>query len=241
MSKRGLFILMGESFRTGGHGSRIVGSDDAYHGQMHSAFCISSFINAMAKKYEYKMDTYIATYNTKFNDQLLFAYEQTLIGSDLYDDRIGTKALMENALQKINDISVYDFVFLLRIDIFIKADFHSIFNPEWDTIRFASITSLETAKIGIHPRVNPMMIYVPKKYYQHIVPHIDISCDSIWESLITNANLTLEDMDVMIPTYHNSDSENDFNPLYLIANRPQSDTWLSPDSVFDKLTFGTTN
>jgi hypothetical protein len=39
----------------------------------------------------------------------------------------------------------------------------------------------------------------------------------------------------MINTYHDSDSEKDFNPLYYIVNRAQSTVWHSEGLLFDKM------
>ena len=37
--------------------------------------------------------------------------------------------------------------------------------------------------------------------------------------------LTYEDMDTIINTFHDSDSNKDFNPLYKIVNRPESNVF----------------
>jgi len=41
-------------------------------------------------------------------------------------------------------------------------------------------------------------------------------------------------MDVMINTYHDSDSQKDFNPLYYIVNRPENNVWHSENEIFTK-------
>jgi hypothetical protein len=210
MGKRGLFIFMGESFRSGGTTSRIVGLDESYDSQMQACYSHSSFVEMVSSMYGCIIDVYISTYNTKFNDKLLNAYTPNIIGHDLYDNRIGTKALLENALNNIHDTSIYDFILLLRIDIIIKPKLYTIFNPDWDTIRFACISWIQDARCGIYPRVNPILVFVPKKYYEYIIEYIDISCHSIWKNLILNANLKTEDMDVMINTYNDADSEKGF-------------------------------
>lgn len=55
-----------------------------------------------------------------------------------------------------------------------------------------------------------------------------------WYYLIQKG-LTYDDMNTMINTYHDSDSEKDFNPLYYIVNRAQSTVWHSEGLLFDKM------
>ena len=41
----------------------------------------------------------------------------------------------------------------------------------------------------------------------------------------------------MINTFHDSDSQKDFNPLYYIVNRPQNTVWHDNEYIFDKSIF----
>jgi hypothetical protein len=56
----------------------------------------------------------------------------------------------------------------------------------------------------------------------------------LWKHLIKNTNLTYNDMDTMIRTYHDSDSFKDYNPLYYMVNREQSQTFHSQGCIFNK-------
>ena len=47
-------------------------------------------------------------------------------------------------------------------------------------------------------------------------------------------DLTYKDIDTMIHTYHDSDSFKDYNPLYYIVNRQQTDIDHSKGYIFDK-------
>jgi len=86
-----------------------------------------------------------------------------------------------------------------------------------------------------HPRVNDMILFIPNKYYKYI-NKIIISHDT-WYDLINNTDLTYNDLDTMINTYHDSDSFKDYNPLYYIVNRSESKIWHSKGHIFNKYNF----
>jgi len=73
------------------------------------------------------------------------------------------------------------------------------------------------------------MVYIPKNYHLDL---ITLNHDS-WEELCKKG-FKYSDIDVMINTYHDSDSSKDFNPLYTIVNRNKTNKWYSPNEIFDK-------
>jgi hypothetical protein len=76
------------------------------------------------------------------------------------------------------------------------------------------------------------MLFIPKKYYKYIP---NISCDhNTWRNLMKNTDLTYDDLDTMINTYHDSDSSKDYNPLYYIVNRPENIIWHREGHIFNK-------
>ena len=57
-----------------------------------------------------------------------------------------------------------------------------------------------------------------------------------WHNLIVHHKLTYEDLDMMLNTYHDSDSAKDFNPIYYIVNRNVNNTHKTKE-IFDKYNF----
>jgi len=241
---KGCLILFGEAFRLGGQGTRNRGSDESYEGQIKAATSHMEFMKDLKSK-GVNMEVYISSYNTKFNDTLLKIYENTLIGHTFYDDLVGQHGLIHTALDTISSgtydfTDTYDFILIMRIDLFLKDRFMEIFNPNWDKILFPSICWKSWCKIGIHPRVNDMMIYIPKKYFNYVGNIIYNSWHNghnQWGNLIENKNLTYDDLDTMLNTFHDSDSAKDFNPIYYIVNRPESTVHHTPGDIFDKYNF----
>ena len=122
----------------------------------------------------------------------------------------------------------------MRIDLFLKDKFSEIFNPTSDKILFPSICFEPHHKCDIHPRVNDMMMFIPKKYF-YLINKITLNHGS-WYDLITLYNLKYDDLDMMLDTYHDSDSAKDFNPIYYIVNRHQEMNHTTT-KIFDKYNF----
>jgi hypothetical protein len=238
---RGLFILLGESFRIGGQHSRLIGSSQSVEGQIAAVKSHISFINYLEQNYACNINVYLGSYKTEYNNTLIEAYRKYVIGSDFYEGRIGFNNLLNNSIKKISNIKPYDFILIMRIDLYLKSYFSSVFNPTWQTIRFPTIL-WEPLPCG-NPRINDMMIFIPSKYYKYIEkivfrrganPVSAISGHNIWSDLVKTTDLTNKDLDPMIDTFHDSDSKKEFNPLYYIVNREISKIHKKVGYRFDK-------
>jgi hypothetical protein len=229
----GLILFLGESFRLGCQGTRNRGSPESYDEQIKACKSHIDFIeNTITKFNMNSMSVFISSYTTQFDNQLLSIYEKYCIGNDLYSDPIGINNLFHNTINKITNIENYNFILFIRIDLFLKEHFINMFNPTINMILFPTICWKQHSKWGNHPRVNDMLLFIPKKYYNYI-KNISI-CHETWYNLMNNTNLTYDDMDTMIHTYHDSDSFKDYNPLYYIVNRKETTVFHSEGYIFDK-------
>ena len=232
----GLIILLGESFRLGCQGNRNRGTTESYNEQMKACKTHTDFIEHIITKFNMEsVSVYISSYTTQFDNDLLSNYNKYLIGNTLYPDVIGITSLFHNSINKIQNIEKYDFVLYIRIDLFLKEYFIEIFNPTINMILFPTICWARDCKTGSHPRVNDMILFLPKKYYTYI-NKLQI-CHEGWNILINQTDLTYNDLDTMIHTYHDSDSFKDYNPLYYIVNRQESKDFHSEGHIFDKHNF----
>lgn len=233
----GLIIHLGESFRLGGQHTRNRGDEKSVDEQIKAANSHIHFITHIIDKYKLNsISVYISSYNTQYNDNLLQIYEKYLIGSTFYEDVIGLNNLFHNALNNIENIEKYDFVLFIRIDLFLKPYFTEIFNPNSNMILYPTICWYKDSRTNNHPRVNDMIMFIPKKYFKYL-NNINIGHHNSWSELITNTDLTYDDLDTMINTYHDSDSAKDYNPLYYIVNRPETNIFHSNGFIFNKYSF----
>jgi len=232
---KGCIILYGACFRLGSQLNTNIGLDNSYDQQIAASYSHMKLINHLKSK-NINTDIYISSYSSKFNENLCNIYKDHLIINDFYNNLIGQHGLIYNIFNKINNTSQYKFILLMRIDIFLKDMFIEIFNENWDNILWPSICMKPHHQCGIYPRVNDLMMFIPNKYFNYIKYIIESKHNphNSWEYLIKNTNLTNNDLDTMIHTYHDSDSEKDFNPLYYIVNRPETKIHRTPNDIFNK-------
>jgi hypothetical protein len=242
---KGLILFIGESFRSGSQGTRIRGRELSYEGQIKACNShIDFFQYLLNTHHNLEIDVSISTYTTKFDNDLLQIYDKYLIQKNIYNDVIGLDNLFHKAVNSIDNINNYNFILYLRIDLFIKEHFYTVFNPYWQTIRFPTICWFRDCRSGKYPRVNDNLLFIPQKYFTYI-DKITIGHEA-WYYIIercksnyieTRRALNYDDLDSMINTYHDSDSEKDNNPLYYIVNRPENPHWHSEGLIFNKMDF----
>lgn len=234
--KKGLLILFGESFRLGGQGNRNRGSDKSYDEQILASESHMKLVEILRGK-GFDLDVSINSYSTKFDSNLREVYKNSLI-DEMFHKQPGGRGqnnLIHTCLNRINNIEQYEFILNMRIDIRLKEKFFEIFNPHASQILFPSVCWIgghKCGKNGKHPRINDMMMFVPRKFFG-IAKEIKLQHES-WHKLVEEHELSYEDLDVMIDTFHDSDSKKDFNPIYYIVNRGASRCHRSKYVKFDK-------
>lgn len=120
----------------------------------------------------------------------------------------------------------------------VKDYFTKIFDPNWKTIHFMSVLTeaIEYYKKG-HPRVNDLMMFFPKKYFDYLQYFGSSDCmdqHSQWGKFIDECNLTYHDLDTMLDTYRDSNTIKQGNPIYYICNRPITHNDHAKGYIFDK-------
>jgi hypothetical protein len=231
-----LILIFGESFRTGSQYSRVRGGDESYEEQIKACHNHLKFFKFLEEKYDsLKISVSLLTYTTKFDKDLENIYHDYIIKYESLDNLIGLNGLFHRSYSNIN-LDDFDFILYFRIDLYLKDHFFEIFDPSWKTIRFATILWLRYQVYDNFPTSNDMIIFIPKKYFIYL-SSINLFNHCTWKYLILNAKLSNDDLDIMINTFHDSDSQKDFNPLYYIVNRPQNTKWHDEGLIFNKLTF----
>jgi hypothetical protein len=244
--QNGLFVLIGESFRTGGQFSRIKGNKSSYSDQMAAVDSVLTSIKLLEKKFNVHVGVSLGTYFTQYTSDLVKAYSGRLVGKpDIRDSNTtaGLNPFFQTAIERATGPNqtleeLYDFIFYCRIDLFLKPTFHAVLDLSWSNIRFPFICWKRSATTrNHHPRVSDAMLFFPSHYFKYMAQFV-IGHDA-WSNAVTHLSLTYDDMDVMITTFHDSDSQKDWNPLYRVVNRPESISWSSlclsrSGCIFDK-------
>ncbi len=233
---KGLFLFIGESFRYGSQKTRIRGTKESYEEQIKACKSHIQFIEKLEQKFNLeKSDVIISSYTTSYDTDLKVIYEKYLISAIFQKTLIGLTNIFHNILLQTKNLLDYDFVFYIRIDLFLKDYFLKVMDVTKDKILFPSVCWARDCMIKRYPRINDMMMFIPKKYYLYLSKiNIYHNC---WYKLIHETNIKNDDLDVILKTLHDSDSEKDNNPIYYIVNRPESNIWHSPNQIFDKEKF----
>ena len=97
-------------------------------------------------------------------------YDKYLIGSTFQQTLIGLTNIFHNTLLNTKNINLidYDFIFYIRIDLFLKDYLLKVIDITKNKILFPSICWGKKCIIKNYPRVNDMMMFIPKKYYVFI-------------------------------------------------------------------------
>lgn len=230
---KGLFIIIGESFRSGGQHSRIRGDPISYGPQIKALKSHILFLNHIIKKFIVDIKIIVSTYNTPYNKTIKDIYNHYLQKINIFPNPIGLQNLFYKSIP--NNLN-FDFIFYFRIDLYLKDSFFNIFDPNLEKISYLCPCWKKgcLCKNG-HPRVSDVMMFFPKKYFNYL-NKVKIYHNS-WQDLVTNHGLEYKDLEMISKTYHDSNTSKDFNPYYRIVNRPENTIMHSDNYYFDKRDF----
>lgn len=219
-----LICLIGECFREGSNQSRTMDTNYGYNKQKESTESHNKLINKL-KKLNYNVDIAINTYNTKFKNEILTWYPNIVFHNFTSDNYGYFQNVVHNSLQNIFnnvDIYKYDFIFILRFDIFIKDTLIDMFNPKWSKIMYPFAVYMEYSPFQF-PFVSDTFCFIPNLFFSKIINNTyNILNHHCWRELINNG-FVIDDFDVIINTLHNPNTDTELNPLYRINCRPEFD------------------
>lgn len=235
LKKRGLFIIFGEAFRTGGKFTRARDTPESITlqglaSQTHMILC-----QMIENKYNIDIDLAFTTYTTP-NYDLLKSYYKQLKYEFIHKELIGQTNLVKNVLTNVN-INQYEFLFCFRFDMFLKHYFINNFNPFNNKITVSSVCFILCWKEHyIYPRVSDTMLLIPKEYFEIISEDFIFEHEIIGKYISKNM-LRPSDFDFILDTLHDSCTEWDYNPLYILVGRVIQQKWHSYGWIFDKVSW----
>jgi hypothetical protein len=233
--RKGLLLLRGESFRLGGQFSRNIGSDSVFSSGVLAAKSHKHFVDKINLSGNV-LDVALDTTSTKYD------YVLREIFGDIKSYNFRTKPNLsqylglQSALDYIEYLfkeNDYDFLLISRNDIVLKDHFLDVFNVEDRDVKFCSVCWYENRKLvsGL-PRVVDTIFYIPKNYFglrktfraQGFKDGHDIL--DLWLGMLPNLVYSF-----YLSTYHDSNTSNDWNPLYMMIGREECLEHKSGDSL----------
>jgi hypothetical protein len=226
--KKGIFVVIGESFRTGSQTTRVKGLPESVKEQIDACRSHMKFMEHFS---DIDWKIVVFSYTTPYDEKIREIYGDKLLHSEFLSEPIGLQNIFQKSLNYIKTSNInYDFVFVSRIDLEFKESFNQVFDPTWNTVHYPFITWFPPEdKKNTHPRVTDTMVFIPKGIS---FDDLSLSHES-WFDYVEKGH-KYDELDVMIDTLHDSDSEKDYNPLYTIVNRPATDEWHSLKNKFVK-------
>lgn len=220
---KALFIILGESFRQGGWLSRETGAACSYPDQKLACDSHINFIKFLKVKFDVDTDVIIDTYMTPYKNDLLHWYEPYLKEAAIHECKaFGFENLYRHALTLINNYEDYEFIHFFRIDLYLKPYFSQVFKMT-DKLQY-SFRTTPIPFIECVPRLNDMMLYVPRNHFDILKRNIVLLHDLYIWGLIQRCGLK-KSVCTYIKTIHDSNTRRDWNPLFRIVNRPESIKW----------------
>lgn len=222
-------LLVGESFRKGGQGSRERDLPESYEEQKNA--CLSHVrLSERLESEGHNVEFLVESYATKYEKDLISWYGGRVKKCNFRPQLVGIERLVSEGVSKMcfSEKGLPDCMLVNRIDVLLKPMFIRIFDPGWNQLMFPSACWIigNGHVLSNRPRVSDMMMFVPGNFIEKILKKILFS-HGAWVGYQDDNILAGEEMGLMLKTYHDSDSAKDYNPLYRIVNRPESKWWHS--------------
>lgn len=223
--KKCVIALTGESFRTGGQNSREIGNNLGYESQKSASLNIVRLCDILKSK-GYDPKIFSETYETKHTKDLknwlspYLGHFGLIDGSNLTDSGLQWRNVKNILKKSIESNLDAEFVLVISHDIILKNFFYDIFNPEWNKIMWPCITwkVWDRTPLG-NPRIVDTIHFVPKKHISNFM-EMNYFGHDLWDFL--SPLVGNDAMGFMVNTQHDSDPAKDWNPLYLMAGRPEA-------------------
>jgi hypothetical protein len=208
--------LLGQPFRKGrGDG----GSQEVYNDQMNAIETHLQFIESTG----FDCSVFMNVETTQYNEELKKVYNQYLEGAlfrhKTTEELVVSRKKQMDDVMKLFDRNDYNFIFFLRIDIYLKQKFIDMFEFT-NKIKFPFVT--ESAFTGNktsegNVRLCDMFMSIPKKHYNLL----DIDKCIFHEDASDDMKIQNENIEVVVDTMHDGDSGKRWNPLYYITGREE--------------------
>lgn len=227
-----LLVFIGACFRYGNSMEQKYGMQEAVPEQAEAFASHLRFIKKL-KALSIECDTVVNTYSTQYDHKILDIYKPARHA--FCTDLVGWINLYKGSVNLVNEIiDGYDFVHYIRIDLVLKSFFIDNFVLS-DKIRYSSLCFIKNNYhkcISGSPRVADLLLFVPKEFFRLFTERHLIMAHQSFDTLL-ECNVPRDKIGCYTNTYHDSDSNKDWNPFYRIANRKETTEWYTNGFVYD--------
>ena len=235
MKGRGLFLICGEAFREGVTNTRLRDTEYGYNNQKESSLSQNKLIEKLTND-GWIIDVGLHTYKTIFENELLGWYKNIVFSSFNDFEEIVSELIHNisripigkafNSLVKNVNLNDYDFLFILRFDIFLKEGLIEIFDPNWSRIMYINAMSYwENTNL---PHISDPFVFIPKSFFfekndwKGLIPNSDrLLYHSAAAYLIRNCGISINDIGFMIKRTYPTNTQQEENPYFRLNGRSE--------------------
>ena len=230
--KKFLIVSMGETFRyrlDGNHRGR--GNSESYDLQMKAS---ESHLKLLDKISEFcKCDIFYHFYsmNAKFDSDLveLYSSKKHKVDGHFTDGLIGENNFYNKTYSLLSqkDLTNYESILFIRSDFFLKPYFTTIYNYTDPRILFAHVNEICRGYHVNHfnePSVNYMLLHIPNKFFDNLLNGKIMDYHGSYSHCLRNG-IVRQDIWFMLDTYHSSNSEIIWNPIFHQVGRNENKDW----------------
>jgi len=228
-----LFVPMGETFRyrlDGNHRGR--GTLESYDLQIKASQSHIDLLDVISNDYECDILYHFYSMNQQYDSDLIDLYKSSgyNVSGFFTENLIGEVNFYNKTYTYLTqkELFEYEYIFFIRVDFFLKPYFKKIYNYKDNRILFAHVNEICRGYHSNHynePSVNYMMLHIPKKFFNELLLGKIMDYHGSYSHCLRNG-ISADDLWFMIDTYHSSNSEYVWNPIFHQVGRPESKEWL---------------
>lgn len=231
--KKFLLVPMGETFRYRLDGDdRGRGTPESYDLQIKASKSHLKLLDSINQFCECDIFYHFYSINPKFDSDLIDLYKSKnySVSGHFTDGLIGEVNFYIKTYALLCQINLQDYesILFVRSDFFLKPYFNSIYNYQDNRILFAHINEICRGYHVNHfdqPSVNYMLLHIPNKFFEQLLSGKIMDYHGSYSHCLRNG-IVESDLWFMLDTYHSSNSEIVWNPIFHQVGRHESKEWL---------------
>lgn len=221
---RGLIITRGMCFRNGTRGTLNYGDETTITSQKEATLSHRKLYHHLKNKYNLELIFHLDSPSTNYDHLLKEWLSDCNVNFNFVEEKDPSQLQNFNRIIKHfgTKIWFYDFIIILRNDIFLKDLFIESIIPNDNVLRYPFVLWYRDRKVRFNlPKISETLFFFPRRYFRLFEAFTE-DVGHFHEVLVQMKQLdTMLEHSPYINTYHDADSYYDFNPLYRMVSRDE--------------------
>ena len=221
---RGLIITRGMCFRNGTRGTLNYGDETTITSQKEATLSHRKLYHHLKNKYNLELTFHLDSPSTNYDHLLKEWLSDCNVNFNFVEEKDPSQLQNFNRIIKHfgTKIWFYDFIIICRNDIFLKDAFIDIIKPDEYCFKYPFVLWYRDRKIRLNiPKISDTFFFFPRRYFRlfdAFTEEVGHFHEVLLQMKYMESNL---EQSPYINTYHDADSNYDFNPLYRMVSRDE--------------------